>query len=96
MKKIALTIVGLVFLNGCVQSAAMMAPAITVVSSGNAYKAGFQLGSNAYIKQQTGKSASEHALGLMEDSETKKKKESFSALLKKHILETRAKLYKNN
>ena len=58
MEKIVLTIVGLVFLNGCVQSTAMIGPVITVASSGNIYKAGGQVGTNIYLKQQTGKSLS--------------------------------------
>ena len=41
-----------IFLNGCVQSAAFLGPGITVATTGNAFQAGFQYGANSTIKKK--------------------------------------------
>ena len=60
MKKISFLIFNLVILSGCVQSTAMLGPALTVASTGNALQASFSYGVNLTIKETTGKSSSEH------------------------------------
>ena len=62
MKKIVCFLFILVLLTGCMQSTAMIGPAITVVTSGNIYQAGLSYGTNMTIKEKTGKSPSEHVL----------------------------------
>ena len=49
-----------IFLNGCVQSAALLGPGITVVTTGNVLHAGFQYGANSAIKNETGKDTLTH------------------------------------
>ena len=49
----------LIFLNGCVQSTAMVGPAVTFVSTGNFAKAGFSIGANNAVKKETGYTTTE-------------------------------------
>ena len=70
------TIIGmflLCFLNGCVQSTALLGPAITIGTTGNVVQAGLQLGTNHAIKQETGKDALTH----ITDAVDKDKKKNF-------------------
>ena len=48
--KIAFIFLIYLFLNGCIQSTALLGPGITVVTSGNVLQAGFQYGANTAIK----------------------------------------------
>lgn len=43
-----------VLTNGCVQSTAMIGPAITLASSGNIYQAGASFGANKAVENETG------------------------------------------
>ena len=45
----------LFFLNGCVQSAALLGPAYSLASTGNIYHAGFSYGSNQAVKKVSNK-----------------------------------------
>ena len=65
MKKIILILVSFVLLAGCVQSFALLGPAITGVSTGKAYHAGLSYGSNKLLEKVTGKTSSEHMLGIL-------------------------------
>ena len=49
----------LIFLNGCVQSTAMVGPAVTFVSTGNFAQAGFSIGANNAVKKETGYTTTE-------------------------------------
>ena len=60
LKKIIFLILGLFFLNSCVDATAFLGPAITVGTSGNVYQAGLSYGSNQLVKETTGKTAFEH------------------------------------
>ena len=55
LKKIIAGLFLLFFLNGCVQSAALLGPAYTMASTGNIYHAGLSYGSNQAVKNITGK-----------------------------------------
>ena len=65
MKKIILILVSFVLLVGCVQSFALLGPAITGASTGKVYHAGLSYGSNKLLEKVTGKTSSEHMLGLL-------------------------------
>ena len=65
MKKILLLLVCFVFLSGCFQSIALLAPAITGASTGKIYQAGLSYGTNMIMLQATGKTASEHMLDML-------------------------------
>ena len=89
MKKISFLIFNLFILSGCVQSTAMLGPALTAASTGNALQTGFSYGANLTIKKTTGKNPSEHIV----DYKVKKKLEkNLKNLLKKHIKLTRKKI----
>ena len=69
------TIIGmflLCFLNGCVQSTALLGPAITIGTTGNVVQAGLQLGTNHAIKQETGKDALTHITDAVDKDKKKK------------------------
>ena len=68
MKKILL-LVCFVFLSGCFQSIAFLGPAITGASTGKIYQAGFSYGTNMIMLQATGKTTSEHMLGILNSKE---------------------------
>ena len=82
------TIIGmflLCLLNGCVQSTALLGPAITIGTTGNVVQAGLQLGTNHAIKQETGKDALTHITDAVDKD---KKKKIFNKKLIK-LLESR-------
>ena len=82
----------LFFLNGCVQSAALLGPAYTLASSGNIYQAGLSYGSNQAVKKITGKSPTENIQSLVDNKKKKieeeEKQEEFFALVKSRIEKT--------
>ena len=69
MKKILLILVCFILLSGCVQSLALLGPAITGASTGKIYQAGLSYGTNMIMEQATGKSASEHMLDMLYSKE---------------------------
>ena len=71
LKKIIAGLFLLFFLNGCVQSAALLGPAYTLASSGNIYQAGLTYGSNQAVKEITGKSPTENIQSLVDNKKKK-------------------------
>ena len=65
MKKILLLLMCFIFLSGCFQSIVYLAPAITGASTGKMYQAGLSYGTNMIMEQITGKTTSEHMLGIL-------------------------------
>ena len=92
LKKIIAGLFLLFFLNGCVQSTALLGPAYTLASTGNIYQAGFSYGSNQAVKKITGKSPTENIQSLVDDKklkvEEKESQEEFFALVKNRIEKT--------
>ena len=82
----------LFFLNGCVQSAALLGPAYTLASTGNIYQAGLSYGSDQTVKKVTGKSTTENIKSLVDNKKKKieeeEKQEEFFALVKSRIEKT--------
>ena len=62
-------------MNGCFQSTAMIGPAMTFVSTGNAYQAGFTLGANKAVMNETGMTTTQYVSSLIEDSKSNNKRE---------------------
>jgi len=89
MKKIILIALGVLFLSGCVQTTALVGPSVIGVQSGSVYKASLQYGTNYMIKKSTGKSTSEHALGLIQEPikvrKEKRIRVGLTKLLEQHI-----------
>ena len=92
LKKIFAGLFLLIFLNGCVQSAALLGPAYTLASSGNAYQASLSYGSNQAVKKITGKSPTENIQSLVDNKKKKieeeEKQEEFFTLVKNRIEKT--------
>ena len=84
LKKIILLILGLFFLNSCMEATAFLGPAITVGTSGNVYQAGLSYGSSQLVKTATGKTTFEH---MSEFIDSKKFKDT-----KKKIINSKSKL----
>jgi|TARA_Y100000389_G_scaffold147352_1_gene146233 hypothetical protein len=76
-----------ILLSGCIQSAALLGPGITLVTTGNALQAGFQYGANKAIKNETGKDTLGHLLDVVDkiedNNETKKSLKDLKRIDKK-------------
>ena len=92
LKKIIAGLFLLFFLNGCVQSAALLGPAYSLVSTGNIYQAGLSYGSNQAVTKITGKSPTENIKSLVDNKKIKieeqERQEEFFALVKSRIEKT--------
>jgi hypothetical protein len=92
LKKIIAGSFLLFFLNGCVQSVALLGPVYTMTSTGNIYQAGLSYGSNQAVKKITGKSPTENIQSLVDNKklkvEEKESQEEFFALVKSRIEKT--------
>ena len=94
--KIFFIIFSLIFLNGCLQTTALLGPGITVATTGNILQAGFQYGANSVIEKETGKNTFEHFQSAIEDQKKNKKfKEKFINLIENKFELTRKKLKLN-
>ena len=86
----------LIFLNGCLQTTALLGPGITIVSTGNVLQAGLQYGANSVIEKETGKNTLEHFQDAIDNhNKNKKFHEKFSELIEKKFQLTREKLNSN-
>tara|TARA_B100000686_G_C16290129_1_gene713239 strand:- start:309 stop:665 length:357 start_codon:yes stop_codon:yes gene_type:complete len=65
-KKIIISLFGLFFLSGCIESTALLGPAITAGTSGNIYQASLSYGTNQVIIKTTGKSPIEHVANFLD------------------------------
>ena len=92
LKKIIAGLFLLFFLNGCVQSTALLGPAYTMASTGNVFQAGLSYGSNQAVKKITGKSTTENIKSFVDDNKIKVEEEEnheeFFALVKSRIEKT--------
>ena len=85
MKKITVIIISFVFLGACVQTTALIGPAITIGSTGNVMQASFSYASNMAVKKTTGKTLSEHVSLYVEDKKEEKKLIKSEAKIKKEM-----------
>ena len=92
LKKIITGLFLLFFLNGCVQSTALLGPAYTLASTGNIYHAGLSYSSNQAIENITGKTPTENIKSLVDNKkmkiEKKEKQDEFFALVRSRIEKT--------
>ena len=94
--KIFFIIFSLIFLNGCLQTTALLGPGITVATTGNVLQAGLQYGANTVIENETGKNTLEHFQSALESQKKDKKfKEKFTNLVEKKFKLTRKKFKTN-
>ena len=94
--KILFIFSSLIFLNGCLQTTALLGPGVTIATTGNVLEAGFQYGANSVIEKETGKNTFEHFQNAV-DNQNKNKKfhEKFTNLVEKKFELTREKLNLN-
>ena len=91
--KILFIIFSLIFLNGCLQTAALLGPGITVATTGNILQAGFQYGANSVIEKETGKNTLEHFQSAVDGQKNNKKfREKFTNLVENKFELTRKKM----
>ena len=94
--KVSFIFFSLIFLNGCLQSTALLGPGVTIASTGNVLQAGLQYGANTAIKNETGKNTLEHLQEVIESqSKDEKFKIKFIDLVEKKFELTRKKLTLN-
>ena len=94
--KILFIFSSLIFLNGCLQTTALLGPGVTIATTGNVLEAGLQYGANSVIEKETGKNTFEHLQDAV-DNQNKNKKfhEKFTNLVEKKFELTREKLNLN-
>ena len=86
----------LVFLNGCLQSTAMLGPGVTLITTGNVAQAGFQYVANSAIKNETGKDALTLVKDVVEEDHKKRKfSKDFKKMVEKRVLNARKKILVN-
>ena len=93
IKKLILILFASIILSGCMQSASVMGPVITVATTGNIQQAGLSFGSNKLVEKETGKSTIEFVSDKIEDDYKKRSlKKEFTELVENNFLKTRKKL----
>ncbi len=75
MKKILVSLLGLLLLTGCAESLALLGPTSSAITGGNIAQSAFSSAVNYGVKKQTGKSPMEHAIAYAEEINPEKKKE---------------------
>ena len=86
----------LIFLNGCIQTTALLGPGLTIATTGNVLQAGFQYGANSVIEKETGKNTFEHFQSALDGQKKNKKfREKFTNLVENKFELTRKKLKLN-
>ena len=94
--KILFIFFSLIFLNGCIQTTALLGPGVTIATTGNVLQAGFQYGANSVIEKETGKSTFEHFQDAVDkQSKNKRFQKKFTELIEKKFELTREKLNLN-
>ena len=75
MKKIITLLTGILLLNGCAESMALLGPASTALSKGNVAQSAVSSALSFGVKKQTGMSPTEHALAYVKEHNPEKKKD---------------------
>ena len=90
MKKILVFIVSGIILSGCAQSTAMLGPAITLASSGNASQAGLTFFTNKAVEKETGMDTVSFVTNKIEKQNSKNRlKRDFKKLVQNNFEKTR-------
>ena len=96
LTKILFLFLSLIFLNGCLQSTALLGPGATLVTTGNIAQAGFQYAANSAIKKETGKDAFTLVKDVVEEDHKKRKfSRDFKKMVEKRVLKAREKILVN-
>ena len=73
MKKVIFVVIATLFLNGCFQVLALVAPAASGVATGNIYQSALSYSVSYGIKKTTGKTIIENVIDMNKKSRTKEK-----------------------
>jgi len=73
MKKVIFVVIATLFLNGCFQVLALVAPAASGVATGNIYQSAISYTVSYGVKKTTGKTIIENVIDLNKASKDKKK-----------------------
>ena len=68
MKKVIFVVIATLFLNGCFQVLALVAPAASGVATGNIYQSAISYSVSYGVKKTTGKTIIENVIDLSKDS----------------------------
>ena len=94
VKKILSCILVGIILSGCAQSTAMIGPALTLASTGNATQAGMTFFTNKAVKKETGMDTVSFVSNKLEQNSSKNRK--FRKLVETNFKKTRKKLISQN
>jgi len=90
LNKVLVYIITSIILSGCAQSTAMLGPALTLASTGNASQAGITFFTNKVVEKETGMDAVSFVSNKIEQNSSKNRK--FKKLVKTNFDKTRKKL----
>ena len=90
LNKVLVYIVTSIILSGCAQSTAMLGPALTLASTGNASQAGMTFFTNKAVKKETGMDTVSFVSNKIEQNSSKNRK--FKKLVETNFEKTRKKL----
>ena len=92
-KKLIACFFAIVILSGCVQSTAMVGPALTLASTGNVSHAGMTFFTNKAVEKETGMDTVSYVSEKIEKQNSKKKlKRDLKELVEINFVKTRKKL----
>ena len=92
-KNLLISFFTLIFLNGCVQSTAMLGPGLTLVTTGNVPQAGAAFVTNKAVEEETGMNTVTFVSNKIEEQNSKTKiKREFKNLVETNFVKTREKL----
>ena len=93
INKIFIYIISALILSGCVQSTAMVGPALTLASTGNISQAGVTFFTNKAVKEETGMDTVSYVSNKIEKKKSKTKlRREFKKLVETNFEKTRKKL----
>ena len=90
LNKIFFYIFAVIILSGCAQSTAMLGPALTLASTGNASQAGLTFFTNKAVEKETGMTTVSFVTNKIEQNSHQNRK--FKKLVKTNFEKTRQKL----
>ena len=90
INKIFIYIISALILSGCVQSTAMVGPALTLASTGNVSQAGVTFFTNKAVEEETGMDTVSYVSNKLEQNSSKNRK--FRKLVETNFEKTRKKL----
>ena len=94
--KTSILFLSIIFLNGCLQSTAILGPGVTLATTGNVAQAGFQYVANNAIKNETGKDALTLVKDVVEEDHNKRMfKRNFKKMVEKRVVNARKKMLVN-